>query len=254
MFIYFQFFSRACIWYCFFVVTCYGQNANKAAISNKATLMEYTAHYDVYRKGEKHGKATRILSIDDNSLYTLTFKTDASMYFYSINTEESSQFSYEGHQIKPLKYSSKDDRTFKKTKHQVIQFDYAKGTVLGGGKTTEWSLPLEPNIFDPLLAIEKMTQGIQGTNQSMEYSVYDKNSVKTYLFEYTGRETIETPMGQVDTVKVSRVRKNSSRKTHFWLSVDHNFIPFRVEQIKNGKEVATLEINKLLVPAMNSHS
>jgi hypothetical protein len=240
--------------YCLFVVSCYGQNIDQLNVLKNDALMEYTAHYDVYRKGDKHGKAFRTLSRGDNALYTLTFKTDASIYFYSINTEESSQFLYENNQIKPIKYLGKDERTMRKTRNKMIEFDYAKGVVLGRGKETEWSLPLETNIFDPLLVIEKMRYDIQNKIQRSEYFVYDKHSVKKYLFEYSGRETIKTPMGDIDTLKVSRVRENSSRKTHFWLSVEHNYIPFRVKQENNSKEVATLELTKLLIPSIKHNS
>lgn len=254
MFSYSHFISRTCTMYCLFVVNCYGQNIEQLSALKNDVLMEYTAHYDVYRKGDKHGKALRRLSSDDNSLYTLTFKTDASIYFYSINTEESSQFLYENNQIKPMKYLGKDERTLRKTKHKTIEFDYTKGVVLGREKEKEWSLPLEDNTFDPLLVIEKMRCDIQNKIQGSKYFAYDKSSVKTYLFEYSGRETIKTPMGDIDTLKVSRVRENSSRKTHFWLSVEHNYIPFRVKQENDGEEVATLELTKLLIPAMKHNS
>ena len=254
MFSYAHWITRTCTMYCLFVVSCYGQNTDKINVLKKVALMEYTANYHVYRKGDKHGKALRRLSRDDDSLYTLIFKTDASIYFYSINTEESSQFLYENNQIKPMKYLGKDERTLRKTKHKIIEFNYAKGVVLGSGKEKEWSLPLEANTFDPLLVIEKMRYDIQNKIQSSKYFVYDKNSVKTYLFEYSGRETIKTPIGDIDTLKVSRVRENSSRKTHFWLSVEHNYIPFRVKQENDGEEVATLELSKLLIPSMKHNS
>ncbi|WP_190278391.1 DUF3108 domain-containing protein [Colwellia hornerae] len=230
------------------MASCYAQSTEAPTIANNTTLAEYTAHYTVYRKGDKYGTAERTLSKTTDTQYKLTFKTEASKYFYVINTEESSEFLYDEQQIKPIKYISKDERTFKKTKNQTIEFDYANSLVLGNDIAEKWSLPLNANILDPLLVIEKLSHDLQHKTQLLEYLVYDDNSVKSYIFEYSGIEKIKTPMGLVDTVKVSRVKTNSSRKTHFWLSVEHNFIPFRVEQEKEGKEVATLELKKLIIP------
>jgi hypothetical protein len=245
--------TRTYLLFCLAIVSCYAQSTEKPIVTNNATLIEYTANYTVYRKGDKYGKAVRTLSITDDSIYKLTFKTEASKYFYMINTQESSEFIYDAQQVKPFKYISSDERTFKETKHQIIEFDYVAGVVLGEDIAKKWSLPLTPNIFDPLLVIEKMRNEIGNQRQNLEYFVYDEGSVKTYSFEFLGREKIKTTMGTVDTIKVSRVKKNSSRKTHFWLSIEHHFIPFRVEQEKDGKEVATLEIEKLILPVVVSN-
>ncbi|MBA6338701.1 DUF3108 domain-containing protein [Colwellia sp. BRX8-7] len=253
MFLYSHFlrstYIRTYILSCLVMVSCYAQSTEKSTVANNATLAEYTAHYTVYRKGDKYGTAERMLSKTADNQYKLTFKTEASKYFYVINTEESSEFSYDAQQIKPIKYTSKDERTFKKTKNQTIEFDYANHLVLGSDTAEQWSLALKANILDPLLVIEKLSHDLQKKEQHLEYFVYDDNSVKSYIFEYSGIEKIKTPMGVVDTIKVSRIKTNSSRKTHFWLSVEHNFIPFRVEQEKEGKEVATLELKKLIIPA-----
>jgi hypothetical protein len=245
--------TRTYLLSCLAMVSCYAQSTENPTVANNATLIEYAAHYTVYRKGDKYGKALRTLSRTDDALYKLTFKTEASKYFYVINTQESSEFTYDAQQVKPLKYISSDERTFKETKHQMIEFDYAAGAVLGADIAQKWSLPLTPNILDPLLVIEKMRNEIGNQRQNLEYLVYDEGAVKTYSFEFLGREKIKTTMGTVDTIKVSRVKKNSSRKTHFWLSTEHHFIPFRVEQEKDGKEVATLEIEKLTLPTASSN-
>ena len=250
MFGYFHFIIRTFAIYGLFFVSPHAlSNVNKAILTN-TDLIEYEAHYIVYRKGDEAGTAVRALSKTNENLYKLMFKTNASKYFYAINTQEFSEFLYDSEHLKPIKYMGEDKRTFKKAKSQIIAFDYEKGRVLGDNAATQWSLPLEANVFDPLLVIEKLRFDIQNKIRKLEYLVYDKSSVKAYTFEHSGREIIQTSMGPIDTVKVSRVRKNSSRKTHFWLSVKHNFIPFRVEQEKEGKEVATLELDKLLMPTI----
>lgn len=229
---------------CLFTTSYYGQSTEQNH-TNNTQLNEYVAHYQVYREGSNYGNAIRTLSKNENSLYTLRLKTNTSVYFYSIDTEESSQFSYEKNHIKPIKYMGKDKRSLKKTKHVEMVFDYTKGVVQGENTTTPWSLPLAPSTFDPLLVIEKMSQDLKNKVQKPTYNVYDEQSVKTYLFEYAGIEKIVTSMGEIDAFKVTRIRNNSTRKTHFWLSIRHGFIPFKVKQENDGKEIATLEITSL---------
>ncbi|GHE92484.1 hypothetical protein GCM10011501_22540 [Thalassotalea profundi] len=56
---------------------------------------------------------------------------------------------------------------------------------------------------------------------------------------------ISTDVGELECVKVTRVRKNSTRKTTLWFSEKYSFIPVKVLQKKDGEEVATMIINSI---------
>ena len=64
----------------------------------------------------------------------------------------------------------------------------------------------------------------------MNYTVVDGKQVKNYQFKVVGTETLETPIGQLTTVKVARVRENNARETIFWLSPEHDFLLVQLRQ------------------------
>ena len=86
-------------------------------------LNPYTAKYTVSRGDNKYGNATRILSENFTS-YTLTFNTNASMLFYSIETLQTSTFLWQENKIIPLIYKGKDARTFKDDKNLQLNFNH----------------------------------------------------------------------------------------------------------------------------------
>ena len=81
----------------------------------------------------------------------------------------------------------------------------------------------------------------------MNYKVYDDGKVKDYLFISNGIDKIITTVGQLDCLKVTRVRANSSRETHIWLAKDFDFIPIKVIQENKGEEVVSLVLESIKI-------
>ena len=87
-----------------------------------------TAKYSVLRDQKNYGHATRTL-IKNNTAYSLSFNTSASIFFYSINTRETSTFLWLDNKVALLSYEGKDSRTFKKDKHLHLNFDHINQTL-----------------------------------------------------------------------------------------------------------------------------
>lgn len=64
--------------------------------------------------------------------------------------------------------------------------------------------------------------------------IADKNRVKEHKFKVVGKETIETSNAAFETIKLSRVRENSSRTTTFWLATEHQYALVKMVQEKDG--------------------
>ncbi|MCF2949572.1 DUF3108 domain-containing protein [Paraglaciecola aquimarina] len=56
---------------------------------------------------------------------------------------------------------------------------------------------------------------------------------------------ISSNVGELECVKVTRVRKNSTRETTIWFSQKYNFIPVKVLQKKDGDEIATMILDSI---------
>ncbi|MCC2605318.1 DUF3108 domain-containing protein [Planctobacterium marinum] len=212
-----------------FLTVCNSAQTYASAATNHSDediikLNEYTARYTVYRGNKKYGEAYRVFKKTAN-YHSVSFNTSASAFFYSIETMERSEFLWNGESAIPLSYQGKDSRTFKKDKYLRLKFDYEKEilTVYKGTQLLDRELP--SNVLDPLLVYEvlrlnALTSHGQLDDNQLRYDVYGEKGIKEYSFKNSGFSFIDTPLGKMNCVKLTRVRKNSTRKTHIWLATD----------------------------------
>ena len=69
--------------------------------------------------------------------------------------------------------------------------------------------------------------------------------LRKHNFKFEGEETINTRVGEINTVKYSQQREGSSRTTYIWFSTDHDFAPVELERVRNGKTFSTLKLTTL---------
>ncbi|MAG44525.1 DUF3108 domain-containing protein [Pseudoalteromonas elyakovii] len=221
----------------------------KSGSEETSELNLYTAKYSVLRGKKKYGRATRTLS-KNNTSYSLSFNTSASIFFYSIDTSETSTFLWQDNKVALLSYKGKDSRTFKKEKHLQLNFDHNNQTLIAkkNGEISEQTL--KDDVLDPLFVFEMLrldalkNDGFSNVKQ-LHYTVYDTSGFKEFNFLNGGRVTIDTPLGELNCIKLSRIRKNSTRKTHIWLAIDYDYIPIMLLQEHKEEEVATLLISSI---------
>lgn len=77
-------------------------------------------------------------------------------------------------------------------------------------------------------------EGKPGPEEIVVSKVED-DRVKTYRFAITGKETVKTPAGSFDTVRVERVG-DPKKSTRFWLAPTRDWLAVKVEQTKGGSE------------------
>jgi hypothetical protein len=73
----------------------------------------------------------------------------------------------------------------------------------------------------------------------MSYQVVDDGEVDTYDFRVLGAEKVDTKAGQIDAIKVERVRDptQSKRITVLWFAKDWDYLLVRLQQVEtDGKE------------------
>ena len=69
---------------------------------------------------------------------------------------------------------------------------------------------------------------------SMSYQVVDGDEIETYDFRVLGEEKVSTKAGQVDAIKVERVRDptQSKRETILWFAKDWDYLLVRLHQVE----------------------
>ncbi|MFT7685621.1 MAG: hypothetical protein ACI9FB_000964 [Candidatus Azotimanducaceae bacterium] len=198
----------------------------------------YRAVYKADYKGlPVNAKGIRELSRDENGLYTLT--SSASSFLGSIN--ESSVFNIIDEKIKPIEYQYHRSGIGKK-RDAILNFNWEEMKVLNNVQSKPWQMAITDASLDKLIYQLQMREDLRATKASeeawplLQYEIADGGKLKRYEFEVVGTEVIDTPLGEIDTVKVMRVKHRKNRETAFWLAPKYEFLLVRLQQLEgNGK-------------------
>ncbi len=196
----------------------------------------FRAVYNADYKGMPvSAQGIRELKLIEPNKYRLT--SSAKSFFASI--DEHSTFILDGEQVLPLDYQY-NRRGIGKNKKVNLLFDWDAHTVFDKKSKSRMEVPT--GVLDKLLYQYKMRDDLRIASQAglawpdMSYQIADQGKIKNYIFTVTGEEDIDTPIGKIKTVKATRVRKNSTRTTTFWLAPEYEFMLIRLlQEEKNGR-------------------
>lgn len=134
------------------------------------------------------------------------------------------------------------DHSGRKKNRQVnIGFDWDDNTVQMQVNDNSWQTELEPRTLDKLLYQLAIMRDLSAGHDSINYKVADGGRIKDYAFEILGEETIETPYGTFNTVKVERHRDDTERETIFWCATELGYLPIKIVHIEpDGLQTTTL--------------
>lgn len=159
------------------------------------------------------------------------------------NIEERTQFEWnEAGVVEPQKYFYKR-RGLGRNRDAELTFDWDDERVINNVQDTSWTMDINKNVQDKIsYQIQLQKDLIDGRN-NLVYEIADGGELKRYRFEIDGRETLDTPLGAVDTVKVKRSRDDSDRVTYAWLAPEWDYMLIRLEQREDG-DSHTITISK----------
>ncbi|WP_348673275.1 DUF3108 domain-containing protein [uncultured Abyssibacter sp.] len=128
----------------------------------------------------------------------------------------------------------------------VLNFDWDALTVTGPGDK-ERQIP--EDAMDRL-AIQLAVRDLLVSHpdalptEPRNFTMIEDDRIKTYTMQVKGREVVKTPAGELQAIRVERV-KDPSKTTIFWVAPELGYIPVRVEQRKNDSEVLSIALRKL---------
>ncbi len=193
---------------------------------------------------------TYVLTKGPLSLAEMTrklYKNDAGHYVYESFSKpigyarwftdstllEKSEWIYHEQHLRPLEYSY-DRQSSKKERHVKLTFDWDKMRVTNNINNDPWSMAIPAGTLDKLLYHLAVMYDLGRGDQSLTYQVADGGTLKTYQFHKLGEETIETPLGRFETVKLARP---GSRDTILWCAKALNYLPVRIMQEEDGSKL-----------------
>jgi len=201
----------------------------------------YTATYDVEYKGRGVGESVHTLRRDGDG-YRFRSATEARGLARLLRPRplvEESVFEVRDGVLRPLEFRL-EDGTRKGEDNVTIDFDWAGGAAHVTKENGRTDLPLENGVHDRGTLQLALMLELDAGSVPAAHALIDDDSVKTYSYEVAGEETLTTPAGTYDTVKVVQRREGSSRHTLIWLAPELRHLPVKIEQRRDGETLTTL--------------
>ena len=215
-----------------------------ATAADGLPVTPYQARYEVYASGFSIGEATITLAATGPGAYQMTSDVRpnglvALLASGRIHEQVSGEIR-EG-AIQPGQYERLLE-TGKKSDHMQLKFDWSAGQVQARNNADQATLPLAPGVVDPLSLQLVVMKDLQRGQTPSQYSLVDRTEIKSYQIRNQGRETLDTPLGKLNTVLINQYTPGKTRMTTFWVAPDLQYLPVRIMQEKDGKEDLRMEI------------
>lgn len=164
--------------------------------------------------------------------------------------EEITDFRWdESGRVKPQHYIYKR-RGLGKDRDADLTFDWDAGEVTNNVKGQSWEMDVAENIQDKLSYQIQLQKDLIAGKDKLSYHIADGGRVKKYRFEIVGEEVLDTPLGEVNTVKVMRSREDDDRVTYAWMAKDWDYMLVRLQQKEDG-DSHTISITKAQLNGKN---
>lgn len=162
-------------------------------------------------------------------------RSSASALF--VKVDEISSFRVEDDRVVSVSYEyNRQGLGRKKQEHLLFDWEHQRVSHEEGGST------VGPGTLDKLSYQYQLRRDIAGENQRapdgsvFSYTIADGDRIREYQFKVVGEETLSTPVGELITIRVERVRDDGKdQQTALWLAIDHDYLLVRLAQQEAGK-------------------
>lgn len=115
-----------------------------------------------------------------------------------------------------------------------LVFDWEAMKVTNNVENKPWKMTIDHGILDKVSFQVQLQHDLLAGKDQLNYAIADGGHVKEYTFEILGEERLDTPLGEIDTLKIKRSRKDSDRVTYAWMAPDYQYLLVRMQQEEDG--------------------
>ena len=232
------------------LICAFSANTVSAQHLEPGDIAPFEAVYEVGNNLIKAGTAKLSLT-RNNDLWTYTLKTSPRGVLKLAGKgkiEEQSTFRIQREDgellIEPQTYRFRQDN--EKRRQVDATFDWQNRTMTHSYRGIEETETFDEPVIDRLSATLLMMNLLRHGFESAELQVFDTGRMKSVAFNNIGMETLDTPLGEIETFRVINNKVDDDvRRTTTWFAPSLDYIPVKIEQLKRGKLVARLNLLRL---------
>lgn len=217
------------------------------AASDSLPVSPFRARFEVYGSGIPIGEAVMTLVATGSNTYQMSSEVRPNALatlLVSGQIDEKVSGEIRNEVIRPTRYERRME-TPKKKQTVQLQFDWSANRLEARDNQEQASLPLTPGVLDPLSLNLRVMADLRHGRLPDQYSLADETEIKSYQIKNEGEETLDTSLGKLRTVRISQSKPGKTRITRFWFAPDLQYLPVRIAQHKDDKELLRMEIRAL---------
>ena len=210
-----------------------------ASATDSQPYPEFTAVYDAHVNSIPMAEVSFSLHKLDNGDFVYQQKSTsvgiASLLGETVSTA-SSRWRFTNNWIQVLEYKSSDEDGDADDNLHLI-FNWKTAHVENVSKDDPWQTNMPKGTLDKLVMQMALIFELRDGVTEFQYPVAHEGRIKQYRFKQTGKERIELPIGQYDTLIVERLDDDRD-KTKIWSVPELNYFPVRfLKHKKSGVEI-----------------
>jgi len=217
-----------------------------AAATDSQPYPEFTAVYDVRMNGIRVAEARFSLHRLDNGDYVYRRKATSvgiASFFGKKVATATSRWRYNNNWIQVLEYESSDEDGDANDNLHLI-FDWETAQVKNVSSADPWQTKMPQGTLDKLAMQLALLFELREGGTEFQYPVAHEGRIKHYRFKQTGKEKIELPMGEYNSLVVERLDDDRD-KTRVWSVPELNYFPVRFQEHKKSGVEIELSLRKI---------
>ena len=217
-----------------------------AAIAENNIPSFFTVNYKLYSNDTKIGLMERKFYKNTNNDYVFSSESKTTgliSLFRKDHIIEISNWYFINSTIAPLNYTYQHTGG-KKNRDVEIKFNWNERQIINRVNDSVWYMKTQTGILDKLLYQLVIMVDLKAGYIPEKYVIADGGKIKEYTFEYIEDEIIKTPIGDLNTMKLSRYKKNK-QETFLWCAYDLDFLPVKVITKENDGRLSKAIIKSI---------
>lgn len=205
--------------------------------TNAAALKPHTAVYHSNTNGVSADLEQTLESLPD---HRWRLKNHSSVLF--VDFDSSAEFLVDGNRVRSLQYDV--DNSVSKKRSVKLRFDWSKGTVFDQ-QHDFGPLPMGDKLWDKLSIQAQLRLDLMARDTPLQEQIYPQISlhkIKQYVISEQGEETIQTPLGQFETIKLVEYREGKSDHTNIWVARDWDYLIVRLQRVEDGEVAYQIDL------------
>jgi hypothetical protein len=199
----------------------------------------FEANYSVAKGSMTLGNLHTSLKVSGGrySYHKYTKATGLAAILTGIKITENTDGNISGNNIRPTSYLFNKKQ---RSKSKIDKLQFSGNSASGSYRGTPYKLTVAGNAQDRASLELVLARDVALNKAKLSYPVVEKGGKKQYTFQKLGNESIKTPAGTFNTVKVKVLRSGNKRETIFWLAKETDYMPVKIHHREKGDLITTV--------------